>query len=798
MPDLVYDITIKDYASGALAKLQRSALKTEGAVSKLMRQTRDGGKQAVPSIDTLRFKLDKIRERRDAAFGTKRIRLFNEHIRKTERQLKKLENLPPLSVAERFKKVAGSAINAYRPLDSVGAVGIAIQRSFGAMVSIGSGFNKEMSNVAALTGATGSSLKNLSAVARGLGATTAFSARQAAEGMGFLAQAGFNTEQITAALPETLNLAAAGSVELGEAADISSDVLSGFGLEAAQTGRVVDVMAKTTTTSNTNIREMGEAMKFFAPTAKTLGISLEESSAAVGLLGNAGIKGSLATQSLGSAFTRLAKGGGEVAKTSKKLGLELFQDGKFVGIAGAVTQLEGAFAGMTREQKAGHIATLFGQEAFKNISILVDAGADKIRGYTDELRNSRGVAREIADTKMDNLAGDWAALKSAVGEVAISVYNFFRPALRGAVQIIKGAVTTLMNMGGWFQRNGRWIGALSAGVGTYIAVVQVANRWTKIVTATQKTWAAITTFSTAKQKGLTGATKLATIAQRIYNNVLRANPYAMVIGGVLALGAAVWAYAGSVNRLSAAQQAQLDVAQKVKESTIEERTEAETLLSIFKDHQSTDEQKTAAYEKLNVLYPGILGKYKDEKEALENIDTAQNDIIDSIERRAKAEASYDLLKEAQRDLVKLKEEGASTWDKIKGGAASVLGGPAVGASVTQHSFLNKLNKAAERVKRLSQINKDAQKDLLTDPAKAQQTITGTLENNHTTETVRNTTESTVTGGKRQQVFNIHINKVLEMGDQIVHEGREQADEITSMVLEGITRSVSGTIRTAAS
>ncbi len=815
MAGIIYNIVLKDSATANLTKINTTLLKTESAAQQAMRSLSKGSKNATPSIDSLRVKLEKLNKQKGASFNTRDIRKFNGDIRKTERQLKKLENLPPLSVAERFRKIGSSVLSTVGPLAGAAAIVGGVGASFRSAITTGASFGKEMSNVKALTGATGTTFEGLHKTARSLGATTSFSAKEAAEGMSFLAQAGFNTEEITAALPATLNLAAAGSVALGEAADISSNVLSGFGMKATETERVVDIMAKTTSTANTDIREMGEAMKFFAPTAKTLGISLEESSAAVGLLGNAGIKGSLATQSLGSAFARLAKGGGEVEKISKKIGVDFFKGGQFVGIAGAVEQLEGAFAGMTQQQKAAHLSTLFGQEAFKNIAVLVDSGADKIRNYTEELRNSAGAAKEMANTKLDNLVGDWTKLKSAVSELALTLYDWLRPSLRDAVKWLGSATAQLMKMGGWVIKNSGWIKTLVAGVITYIGVMKVAKLWTGLVTKAKARWAASSALATIRQKGLTRATVMATIKQRLFNKSLLGNPVIAITAAVIALGVAIAVYASSVSKVSAAQQAQLDVAKQAKAAMVEERTEAETLIAIFKDHTTATEVKTAAYEKLKSLYPDILGQYKDEKEALSDIDTLQNNIIAGIERRAKAQAAANLLVAAYEKLHELESTAKVVTMQVANSPTTEYHYGEDGKLTTKqvppkeqyryeeisNSNQVEIDKLNKRIDTLKEFSVAATSTLLKAGKKPTPTpnpqLTPTSDPAKTNANTATTTEAIVTGGKRQQIFNIQIGKVLEMGDQVITEGKVQAEEQVDALLEGLTRRLGGTIRSAA-
>ena len=771
MPGYSYIIDIKDSSSRALAKISKQSALTDLAMRKTLGNIKKGGKDAVPSIDSLRTKIGRLTTQRDAAFSASRIKKFNKEIRKAERALRRLENLPPLSIRDRFRNLRSSISSSILPLGGVAAGVAVVGYSLRSVVTTGIQFNKEMSNVQALTGASSTELNALIEAARKMGASTSFSAKEAAEGMGFLAMAGFNTNQIIAATPATLALAAAGSISLGEAADTASNVLSQFGLEAEQTGRVSDVMAKTITTSNTNMREMSEAMKFLGPTAKALGVGLEESSATLGILANSGIKGSLASRALGSAFTRLAKPTSVMQQSMKALKVDFFEEGEFVGVAGAVGKLEGALAGMTQEQRAAHLSTLFGNEAFQEVSILMDEGADKIRQYTDELRDSRGIAKEIADTKLDNLAGDWTKLKSVVSELAIGFYNQFRPALRSITQGLIGMTKGFVAVGKWIVRNSGWIKGLTAGVVAYNLWVKRSIILTRVAAVTKALWGKVTAALTVKQWAL--------------NVAMSANPIGLMIGAVAALTVGYLALRRSIHGVSAAQKAQMDVKSQTRSNMIEEQTEANTLIEIFKHHTSSVEQRTAAYNKLNELYPDILGKYDSEKIALENIDLAQESIIKNIERRSRAEATHNLLTKAQEDLRELKENGRSLYDQIQRfSPAAAFGGD---------SFTKKVKALEDRVKRLSKLSFEALREDIGSNEELTLKKTKEVEVNTTEET--NT--SIITGGKRQQIFNIQIDKVLETVNQNISEGRDTAEDAVDQVLDGLTRRLHGTFRTLA-
>lgn len=287
-------------------------------------------------------------------------------------------------------------------------------------------FQTQMNLVKGLTGETGVGLQKLTDQAKLMGSESAFSASEAAAGQAFLAQAGFKTEQILSALPATLNLAAAGGIELAEAADIASNVLTGFGLRAEKTGRLTDVMAFTTSSANTNILQLGQAMKFVAPVARGAGVSLEETSAIIGSLGDAGLQADMAGTALRGSIIGLLKPSNEAVKTLKSLGFAksdiVNDEGKLVSFTGVIEKL--AAAGATTED----IFSIFGQRPGTAIQALVGRlqaeGNNALRlrvGRT--MDDSDGSAKKLADTRMEGLPGAlkrvqsaWEAMNLAAGE----------------------------------------------------------------------------------------------------------------------------------------------------------------------------------------------------------------------------------------------------------------------------------------------------------------------------------------------------------------------------------------------
>lgn len=302
------------------------------------------------------------------------------------------------------------------------------------IVSAGANFEQIMSKVAAVSGASGSEMKQLEAQAKELGATTQFSATQAGEGMMYLAQAGFKTGDIMKAMPGMLDLAAAGALDLGTAADIASNIMSGFGLSADKATHTADVLALAASNSNTNVTQMGEAMKYAAGTAHTVGFSMEETSAAIMAMANSGLQGSVAGQAFATSLGRLAKPTKEMRKVMDQLNLSFFdQQGKIKPLPAIIKELEDKTGSMTNQQKSATLTTLFGAEAYKNWAALMQEGSEKLEKNTKALEKADGAAAKMAKTMNDNLKGKWIEFTSALEGLAITIFTLIAPALAAIV-----------------------------------------------------------------------------------------------------------------------------------------------------------------------------------------------------------------------------------------------------------------------------------------------------------------------------------------------------------------------------
>lgn len=316
-----------------------------------------------------------------------------------------------------------------------------------AVMKVGSDFEAQMSRVQAISGATGDELKALTDQAIDLGATTAFSAGEAAEGMENLASAGFTTQEIMSAMPGLLDLAASSGAELGTASEIAASAIRGFGLEASDAGHVADVFAEAAARTNAQTEDMGEAMKYIAPVAKAMGQSLEETAAAVGIMSDAGIKGSQAGTSLRGALSRLAKPTDVMLAKMKELGLSFYDaQGNMLPLNGIIEQLETNMAGLTQEQRNNALVTLFGQESLSGMLALMERGPEELRALTESFEDCDGAAAEMAETMLDNTSGSVEEMMGSIETLAIRLQQVMAPAITAVVEKITEFVNKLSSL----------------------------------------------------------------------------------------------------------------------------------------------------------------------------------------------------------------------------------------------------------------------------------------------------------------------------------------------------------------
>ncbi|MDH7535800.1 phage tail tape measure protein [Proteus mirabilis] len=417
-------------------------------------------------------------------------RRLNGDIERTTQQLRRQENQLRRS-AEQERRMAVAKSQYQKTLDvrnkmagtgaTMTATGAGMLYSAKQTLMPGYEFNVGMSKVQALTRLDKNSdeFKMLREQARELGATTAFTANQVAQGQAFYAMAGFKPEQIKNAMPGTLAMSLAGDIDLGTTADIGSNILTGFGLSSDEMSRVSDTLVGVFTRANVNLAMLGDTMKYVAPPASSLGVDLETTAAAAGKLGDAGIQASTAGTSLKSIFGRLAAPTSEVSKALKEINLKTTDSkGNFREFTEILVELDKKTKGMGNAQRAGLFKKLAGEEAFSSLMVLVDqASTGSLQKLIAELKASKGEAQKVAGTMTDNLSGDMKNLQSAWEDLGIQIFDGIDSPLR---QISQSITRVISKVGVWMKENPElaktltMIGLAIAGIITTLGILSLS------------------------------------------------------------------------------------------------------------------------------------------------------------------------------------------------------------------------------------------------------------------------------------------------------------------------------------
>lgn len=352
----------------------------------------------------------------------------------------------------------GAAMTKYITTPLIG-VGVAAAK-------VGGDFEEQMSRVKAISGATGDTFEQMKQQAIDLGAKTAFSAKESAAGMENLASAGFSAQEIMKAMPGLLDLAAVSGGDVALASENTATALRGFGLEASEAGHVADVFARAAADTNAEVGDMGEALKYVAPVANSMGISLEETAAAIGIMSDAGIKGSQAGTTLRGALSRLARPTKAMQDTMDNLGVSFYDaDGKMKPLKTQVELLKKAFEGLTPEQQQNALVTLYGQESLSGMMALIDKGPDSLGKLTKSLKDSDGAADDMARTMQDNMNSSIEQMFGAFESAAIVIQKILAPSIKKVADVISGLVEKFVSAPESTQRLVVAIGAIAIAIG---------------------------------------------------------------------------------------------------------------------------------------------------------------------------------------------------------------------------------------------------------------------------------------------------------------------------------------------
>lgn len=481
--------------------------------------------------------------------GAKKITVSLEDIKKADGSL----NWQGVKDGESAAKKSGDGFTVLKGiLANLATAGIAVAagavKDFcSEVVEIGQTFETSMSKVSALSGATGDDLATLEAKARELGASTTFSASQAADALGYMALAGWDTEQMLAGVGSVLTLAQAGEMELAAASDLVTDYLSAFNMEASETARMVDVLAYAQANANTTVEGLGMAFKNCAANANAAGMDVETTSAAISMMANQGLKGSEAGTALNAVLRDMTAKmeDGAIAIGEQSVAV-MDAEGNYRDFTDILADVQAATNGMGDAEKAAALQSTFTADSIKGLNLMLNAGADEMVGFRDELYGCAGAAEETAATMTDNLGGDLAAMNSAFEELSLKIYDGLQEPLRSAVQFITGTVVPgIEGFMAWLTTGTQEFDEFGNVVGeTASPLSQLASTVQSMVPVLAAAGGALLAYEgyslavTVAEKARAAATTLVDNATKLLNGTMKLNPIGIVITLIGALVAA--------------------------------------------------------------------------------------------------------------------------------------------------------------------------------------------------------------------------------------------------------------------
>lgn len=434
------------------------------------------------------------------------------------------------------------------------------------IINTGMEFEQSMAQVQAISGATGADFAALQQKAKEMGATTKFSAIESAEAMTYMGMAGWNSSQMIDGIAGIMNLAAASGEELGSVSDIVTDSLTAFGLQASDSAHFADVLAVAASKSNTNVAMLGESFKNVAPVAGAMGYSFEDTTTALGIMANAGIKSSDAGTSLRGVMTRLAKPTKDVSTALNALNISVVNsDGSMKSLSNLVPELQKKFSGLTEEQKGQYATMIAGKNALSGFLAIVNSSTSDWDALSGAIANADGTAQSMADTMNDTVSGQMTLLKSQFEGVKIAIFDSLgssqfknviasfssglqaiTPTLTSVTTAIGNglfnAIETTKNVLSGMVDNWNWLGPIVYGVvgaiTAYNAITGIKNGLTAISAATTGLEASAFSGLSIAQLATTATAGALTAAQTALNAAFIASPIGWIVIGIGALIAA--------------------------------------------------------------------------------------------------------------------------------------------------------------------------------------------------------------------------------------------------------------------
>lgn len=318
-----------------------------------------------------------------------------------------------------------------------------IGASFGVAESVNSfqDFESMMSQVKAISGATGQEFDDLTAKAQEMGATTKFTATESAEAFNYMAMAGWKPQQMIDGISGIMSLAAASGEDLGTTSDIVTDAITAFGLTAGDAGHFADVLAQASANANTDVSMLGESFKYVAPVAGAMKYSIEDTSLALGLMASANVKGSMSGTALKTSIANMVKPTNDMAEAMDKYGISITDgEGNLKSLKGVIDNVRGSLGGLSRDEQTAVASTIFGKEAMAGMLAIVNASEEDYNKLSNAIYNANDAAEGMADTMLDNLKGSFTLMQSAIEGTENAFGKRLSPYLRG----IAGGITDMM------------------------------------------------------------------------------------------------------------------------------------------------------------------------------------------------------------------------------------------------------------------------------------------------------------------------------------------------------------------
>ena len=486
----------------------------------------------------------------------------------------------------------GIGVAAKATAAALAATGTAAVALGGYAVSVGKDFEAQMSTVQSISGATGDEFEALKAKAKEMGSTTSFSATEAGAAMEYMAMAGWKSEDMISGIGGIMNLAAASGEDLALTSDIVTDALTAFGLSAKDSGHFADVLAAASSNANTNVAMLGESFQYAAPVAGALGISAEDTSVALGLMANAGIKASSAGTALRTGLTNLAKPTKQMQTYMDRYNIAMVknEDGS-INLRDTMIDLRAKMSGLSESEQAAAAAAIFGKNSMAGWLAIVNSSEQDFENLTAAIDDCNGKAEEMAAIKLDNLEGDITLLKSAAEGFGISLYENMQGPLREWVQFGKDQIGILQEAldSGGFE-------GLASAIGDVLAngVVKIGDAAPDFINGAADIVEALIDGIDGKSPELGAA--MARLGTALLNAAIRLIPRMIVTGGKLMVEFAK----GMVDNLPA-----------LKESAIEAVTyfwnTIKGAFGSFKDFLGDDEVEP--FKKVLALLPGLVAGF---------------------------------------------------------------------------------------------------------------------------------------------------------------------------------------------